>query len=279
MKIAYLSDIHTDAKINLKFLEPVILEIKKADPDIFILAGDITHKINILLQTLQLFDTILCPKLAIPGNHDIWSTTEITSFQKHEKILPEIFSQFGWHWLPGNPYKLSELAIVGTMGWYDYSFRHKKADISLQTYRSKRHGDFVWMDGVYGKWEKNEKKWSDSEILDWLLEIAEKDILSVKDFQTIVFVSHHIPLEDILYQNLPITKYSFLRAYMGSEKIGHLILKYPGIKYVICGHRHIATNTKVGKIKCYSNPLGYPRERNLFNFPSCYAKIVEIKNV
>lgn len=277
MKIAYLSDIHTDSKNNLNFLESVILEIKKLNPDIFILAGDITHHLHILLKTLQLFDSIHCPKLVIPGNHDIWSTTELTSFDKHEKILPEIFAQFGWHWLPKNPFKMSKIAIVGTMGWYDYSFRHKKANISITHYRSKRHGDFTWMDGVYANWQQNGKEWNDPEILDWVLKMAKNDITEVADFEKIIFISHHIPFENILYQHLPVTKYSFLRAYMGSEKIGELILQHPNIKYVICGHRHISIKQKIGKIQCYSNPMGYPRERKMLNFPSLYAKFFEIE--
>jgi predicted phosphohydrolase len=277
MTIAYLSDIHTDYKANLIFLREVIQLLIQRQPDLFILAGDISHHEDRLITTLAYFRGLTCPKLVIPGNHDIWSKTETTSFEKHDRILPLIFSEFGWHWLPTNPYRINDSwAIAGTLGWYDYSFAAKVLRIPPIQYRNKIHQGLMWMDGRFAKWERDTKAYQDHEVLAWCLEHLESDLDQLFDVPHLIGVSHHIPYEQLLFRHVPLSKWAFFRAYMGTQKIGNTFAKHPGLEHMIYGHRHYPIQKEVAGVQCHANPLCYPRERSEMDSPESFIQTFTI---
>ena len=91
MKIGVTSDLHTDVTpLNKKILPHIIEAVEQAGLDIFILAGDLSPNLLELAEILIAFteSNLNCPKLFVPGNHDIWISEhpDITSEQKYEAI-------------------------------------------------------------------------------------------------------------------------------------------------------------------------------------------------
>ena len=73
MKVAYTSDIHADITINNKLLIPYLVKrVKEISPDVFVIAGDISNSLDNLDYTLRQFDELICLRVMIPGNHDVW---------------------------------------------------------------------------------------------------------------------------------------------------------------------------------------------------------------
>ena len=51
--------------------------------------------------------------------------------------LPWRVRKLGWQWLQDEPHVSGGVAIVGSIGWYDYSFAQKSLEIPLRFYRAK----------------------------------------------------------------------------------------------------------------------------------------------
>lgn len=118
--------------------------------DVLILAGDIFHfKQQFLIDCLKLFDTFGGDKLFVAGNHDLW-TNSSDSLVLYEKILPKIVNQSGFHYLDQKPFIKGKVGFVGSVGWYDYSFKDSSLPIPERYYLDKRWPNVVtWNDGRY----------------------------------------------------------------------------------------------------------------------------------
>jgi hypothetical protein len=95
-------------------------------PDLLLLGGDLgtEHRFD---ACLALFDELTCAKAAVPGNHDVWVTSDDArgdSLAVYQQHLPAACAAHNVHYLDHGPLVLREagLAIVGTMNWYDYSW-------------------------------------------------------------------------------------------------------------------------------------------------------------
>src|SRR5688500_13559233 len=77
------------------------------------------------------------PKLFVAGNHELW-TRGPDSYRVFAEDLPRRVRAAGWHWLEGEPLRLGGgVAIVGTVGWYDYGFAHEPLGIPRRFYENK----------------------------------------------------------------------------------------------------------------------------------------------
>ncbi len=74
------------------------------------------------------------------SNHDVWLTdkTQTHSWALHEQQWPEQFLAHGFHPLHLATLQVNDVAFVGSMGWYDYSFRDNLG-IDLAHYRAVGH--------------------------------------------------------------------------------------------------------------------------------------------
>ena len=81
-----ISDLHTDYADNVKFLEG--FSDDDHTEDILIVAGDVSHDIKILRDTLCLLQTKFMHVAFVPGNHDLWVKRAGTqsSIQKFNEI-------------------------------------------------------------------------------------------------------------------------------------------------------------------------------------------------
>ena len=129
MQIGVTSDLHTDVTpLNKQILPYVVEAAEKAQPDLFILTGDLSPDLLELAKILIAFteSSLTCPKLFVPGNHDIWVIRypNVTSEQKYRAIA-EICRECGFHSLGAAPFVENGVGFCGTIGWYDYSFRQE----------------------------------------------------------------------------------------------------------------------------------------------------------
>ena len=63
------SDVHTDRENNLQWCKSLPVH---PHGDVLIVAGDLSHRLDIIEQTLKIFMERFTRVYFIPGNHDLW---------------------------------------------------------------------------------------------------------------------------------------------------------------------------------------------------------------
>ncbi len=259
MKIGVTSDLHTDVTpLNKQILPHIIEAAENAALDVFILAGDLSPNLFELAQILIAFteSDLNCPKLFVPGNHDIWVSEhpDITSEQKYDTITM-VCRESGFHPLDAAPFVKNGVGFCGTIGWYDYSFRHDRYNFSEETYASKKLMGSVWNDSNYAKWDG-----TDSEIARRFENKLRQQICSIKDaVSQIIVTTHHVPFQECVHfrGKLP---WDFFSAYMGSQGLGKLCLEEHLVTHTLFGHTHVPIRQQVGAITAICSPIGYLHE-------------------
>jgi hypothetical protein len=75
----------------------------------------------------------------------------------------------------------------------------------------------------------------------------------------VIAAIHQLPFRELLPP--PRTaQWDFAKAYLGSEKIGRLLLEYPNVREVFCGHSHFPAEAQVGHIHAKNTGCGYHRK-------------------
>ena len=263
MKIGVTSDLHTDVTpLNKQILPHIVEAAENAALDVFILAGDLSPNLFELAKTLIAFteSNLNCPKLFVPGNHDIWVSEhpDITSEQKYDTITI-VCRECDFHPLDATPFVKNGVGFCGTIGWYDYSFRHNKYKFSEETYASKQLLGSVWNDSNYAKWDG-----TDPEIARRFENKLRRQIRSIKDsVSQIIVTTHHVPFQECVRSRdkLP---WDFFNAYMGSQGLGNLCLEEQLVTHALFGHTHAPIRQQVGNVTAICSPIGY-----LHDLPAC----------
>jgi putative phosphoesterase len=257
LRIAAISDLHVlpDGS-DRQLLESIKQRVETLGPDVFIIAGDISDRLDILSDSLSRLSVDSCANLYVAGNHDIWfeEGKSPSSLEKYSKYMNEICSNNGFTHLPDHPFISGNIAFVGSMGWYDYTFRRPDLDISIEHYEQKEYLGAVWYDLFKIDWGYN-----DVEATDLLNRKLEYDLSTLpKSITQIVYVSHHLPFQELtIYKNrLP---WDFHSAFMGAQSTGRILENDGRIALSISGHSHIRNMATIGKITALSVPLGYGR--------------------
>jgi Icc-related predicted phosphoesterase len=216
-----------------------------------IIAGDIGVGVN-FHKVLGYFKT---KTLVVPGNHDLYvDHYSMESEYVYERGLKETCKKLNIHYLDSKPYIINDkVAVVGVMGWYDYSFKDLSVPATDYDYQRKRYGFTIWNDVNYVKWDYN-----DDSFTKYQLRKLKKFLEKVKHIETVIVVMHFVGYKEQLdcanyYKNLAETTgklhledirrtsntgWRFGNAFQGSDKFGKLIDKYENVKYVISGHQH-----------------------------------------
>lgn len=268
MRIVALSDLHYPK--HKDHLEKVTKKIRDSDADVLILGGDISaFKEKYYHQCLSLFEGFSGLKIATVGNHDLWVREGEDSYQRYKEWFPELFKAYGFHYLDSldQPLIYKRVAFVGNIGWYDYSFRQTEilvseeilvgyldkvqgkrvykswAELTYEDYarkvllyiKNKKFLITTWNDGAYISWV-----YSDHEFCNLMLEHLKAQLLQCQQSQNvekIVCISHHIPFkEGVKERTDPGLAYS--NAYMGSYRMGELLLNHPKVTIALWGHSH-----------------------------------------
>jgi len=276
MKIVYISDLHIDITENNKKLIPFLYNyILNNKPDIFIIAGDLANTNNEVHNFLNQFKNLNLLKIYVPGNHDLWIESKhqlkkgFDSSYKYEIKLNEICIDNNFKYPIFDPIILNECAIIGSVGWYDYSIRDKRLDdiYSINDYNIGTFGNKYWCDVKNSIWLENRdnenwkirsKKLNNLKIFDKIYNQFKNIIEKIpSNITKIIIIIHMSPFEKCI---IPKNEPDPFDAYEGSVEFGNYIKsRLPNKEIVfITGHRHKKLELTINeKIKVYRSPIGY----------------------
>jgi len=226
-----------------------------------VLLGDTAGRdLSVLRECLRLFDGFSGRKLLVPGNHCLWCCDGESSLDRYERTIPEAAREEGFEVLDHCPVVLDSLGLAGSIGWYDYSFRDEALAIPEAFYRAKvapgaaarmaehhglvaAHGDVLsdrqlsigtrWMDGEHVRLDM-----SDEEFLERLTGRLERQLAALAErADRIVAFLHHLPFGELVPRGRP-DRFAFAAAYMGSRRLGEVLMSCPKVTHVCCGHSH-----------------------------------------
>jgi 3',5'-cyclic AMP phosphodiesterase CpdA len=218
--------------------------------DALLIGGDIGEGVENIARCLALFQGFEGLKLAVPGNHDVWTKDEDhaphdASWTLHEEVLPQVFAQHGFHPLHLSPARLGGLVFVGSMGWYDYSFRDD-IGIDLPHYQSKTPPWSlwpIWNDARYARFP-----FDDPALVELLHERLRAQLDHLDPAAQVVALVHHVVTKELLVHPrwMVPKEWRYANAFLGAERLGELLTGDPRVSQVFCGHIHRAKTVHRG---------------------------------
>lgn len=275
MKILVTADLHYDIARSRDPTRDLARRVCAEGGDALVLVGDTAGaRLEPLGEVLELFGDFPHRKLLVPGNHCLWSRPGENSLDRYEKILPEFIRRYGFEMLDCAPVVLNDVGLAGSIGWYDYSFADEALGIPEAFYEAKispgaavelggyaelldAHRDRLternlairsrWMDGVNVRVGMSDKAFN--ELLCGRL-AEQLEALSAKVGRIIAFV-HHLPFAQLVPRDRP-DRFAFAAAFLGSPRLGEVLLNCPKVTHVYCGHSHWTSELKIEHITAVS---------------------------
>ena len=147
-----------------------------------------------------------------------------------------------------------DLALVGDVGWYDYSFAEEGFS-EEELYEMTAEGR-VWHDHWYNPWTKDNRGQTRRRLA--LLEEAMKEAGDLP----IIAVTHMLPVKAFTVP--PKGMWRLFNGYLGTPALQALYLKYP-VRIAVCGHVHYRSRVFVDNIRHICPCLGYAAEWPLYH--------------
>ena len=271
MRILVTADLHYNIA---RSQEPARLLARRAcaeGGDALVLVGDsAAAELDPLRQCLRLFADFPGRKFLVLGNHCLWCRSQEDSLHRYHRVLPQTAAEEGFHLLDESPAVVGDLALVGSVGWYDYSFRDLSLGIPEAFYRVKMapgaaaylglHSDLLaehraditaehltmlwrWMDGVHVRLGI-----SDEQFLALLAERLAAHLEQAAGLGgRIVAFLHHLPLAALVPPGRR-PRTAFAAAFMGAARLGDVLARCEKVSHVFCGHSHWPAEATVGRI-------------------------------
>jgi 3',5'-cyclic AMP phosphodiesterase CpdA len=276
MRLLVTADLHFNHRHSKPLAEQSIREMNAAGGDVLLVVGDTAVADGDELELCLSRFEFRGPKLFVAGNHELWTNRQDSYSIFHEE-LPRRVRELGWRWLETEPFVADEATIVGSVGWYDYSFARDGLGIPRRFYESKvspgaaeRFSEFAslfvpsediplaardvfarWNDGKFVKLHR-----SDEAFLEEVLRRLESQLNAAAGARRVVAAVHHVPFDQLL----PPTRgaqWDFARAYLGSPRIGQLLSRFANVSHVLCGHSHFGAEAHIGPIHAINIGSGY----------------------
>jgi predicted MPP superfamily phosphohydrolase len=279
MRILLTADLHYNHARSRPLADDLIDQMNRAGGDVLVVIGDTaTHEGDALEQCLSRF-RFPGPKLIVAGNHELW-TLGADSYAIFTDELPRRMRALGWQWLETDPFISpgADLAIIGTVGWYDYSFAQANLEIPHRFYEHKVSpgaaaylgGSYAplideaddlspralkivarWNDGRYVKLHR-----SDQDFLAELTQRFDRQLAAAAHVKTVVAVTHHLPFAELLPP--PRTaQWDFAKAYLGAAALGRTLLRHTNVRHAYCGHSHFPAAAQIQHIAAVNIGSGY----------------------
>jgi len=263
MRAWFVSDLHVDiCDWNTRLVDDIVDAMMKDTPDVLVCCGDICVSELTFRNVLAKFEHIDIPKLFVPGNHDVWLRKRDVfrcrkgwagdSWKKLE-LLSDICDSVGWKPLMSGPVIIDDVAFVGTMGWYDYSFRDEHLKVPIESYEAKGTTQQYWNDGIFACFYRNGKQDTDYKITEILNGELEKHLIEARG-RKIIACTHMIPFKEL--QGDMHRDGSFFNAFGGNATMGDLLVEH-GVSVSVSGHLHRNFHRVVRGIDCYQTSVGY----------------------
>ena len=275
MRLLITADLHVNHPRSRPLAIDLIDRMNQAGGDAVLLVGDTAVADGDDLEHCLTRFKFKGPKLFLCGNHELW-TQGPDSHRLFTLDLPQRIRALGWHWLETDPFITPSFAITGAIGWYDYSFASDRLAIPKRFYQAKLspgaaehlgRADLLadrsditpqsfelvarWNDGQFVKLHR-----SDEEFLEECLARLSMRLQSLAHLPRVIVATHHVPFHQLLPPGHS-TQIEFVKAYLGSEKLGHVIRAHANVTHVFCGHSHFATKATIGSIHAINIGSGY----------------------
>ncbi|MFW6062405.1 MAG: metallophosphoesterase [Planctomycetota bacterium] len=268
MKILVTADLHYNIGRSRQPAEQLARRVAGEGGDALVLVGDTAGAdLRAMREALQLFADFPGRRLLVPGNHCLWCQPGQDSLERYERVLPELAAEEGFSLLDHEPVVLGGVGLVGSVGWYDYSFRDPALGIPLEFYRAKlspgaaryygrrdlidRHADAVtdeqmrigarWMDVEHIRLPMSDEAFAEHLTRRLTAQLKE---MTLRTRQIAVFL-HHLPFEELLPHNRP-AKFRFAGAFLGARRMGEALRRFAAVSHVYCGHSHWRARKRVG---------------------------------
>ena len=256
--IALTADLHygTRHSAGQHATDELLKNLRADPPDLLILAGDIGAGED-FDRCLGLFDDLKCQKALTPGNHDIWVRPDDErgdSLHVYREHLPKLAAEHGFKYLDAEPLILPdvELAVVGSINWYDYSWGIEKlpalAPDWKERLRTKRFARGRHNDANYVRWNLDDGRFTHAvtTTLEAHLDRALKWVPSA------IVVTHHPSFRGLNYpKKEPIGLDGWLwEAFSGNVGMERVLeANAAKIPFAFCGHTHFARESRLGSIR------------------------------
>jgi predicted phosphohydrolase len=260
LKIIALADLHYNIPRCRDAVCAQAEKVCREGADVLVIAGDTASTdIQYFEQALAMFRGFPGRKLLVPGNHDIWVLAAEDSRNRYEQQLPDICSRYGFDYLDAGPVQVDGTAFVGSIGWYDYSFRDESLAVPMRFYEAKvgpgaadslrRHQHLVngyadvteemkritaiWRDGQHVRLGVTDAEFTQElagKMRRHLQEAAQRA-------ERIVAVVHHLPIREMA-PDTDAPNWRFARAFLGSTRFGEILDAESKVRHVLAGHSH-----------------------------------------
>jgi 3',5'-cyclic AMP phosphodiesterase CpdA len=284
LRIAVTADLHwgTRHAAGREATLALVEHLRENPPDLLILAGDIGAG-DEFAACLDLFDALPGRKAAVPGNHDVWVLPDDArgdSLAVYADHLPKVCARYGFHYLDAGPLILpgSDLAVVGSMNWYDYSWA--RADLPKlaadweDRLERKRFSRGVHNDAHYVRWTHDDASFTRLAVGTLARHVREASAA----VGNLIAVTHHPPFRGLNYpQPDPPTLDSLLwLAFSGNAGVEDLLAGADRVRFAFCGHTHFAREADLGHVRGYNVGGDYHFKRLLWlDWPAGTVEAVE----
>jgi len=292
VRIAVTADLHYGKNPNEDAAtESLADRIIQRDPDVIVIAGDVAIANPLsTVACLRLFAKATARKYVIPGNHDLWSRggeTSADSYTIWERLFTRSSELGGFLRFDHAPAMLEpvggvSIGLVGSIGWYDYSFTEGHGIPKRWLERKLMPGEdgrprAIWNDGRFIKWEHDDESFTRM-----LVDRLRNDVQTVRDESTsIVAVTHHLPFTELLpprddKDSPPGGVDRFTDAFLGSRAIGEVLLAEPKVTLAVSGHSHSPCEASIRHVRAITVGSSGAEKRALFFEADAAGNVVQV---
>lgn len=273
MRLCLTSDLHVEHHPDVV---PLVIERARAlRPDVLIVAGDVSSKLETIEAALAAMRAAAPRVLFVPGNHDLWMLPGSPSSRaRYEEAIPAACARAGVDAVGNEPVAIDGVVFCGVTGWYDYSLRNRALDdtFTRADYQRGAWGRLRWNDTLRVSWPGDDGAELDAPaICDQQVRLLERQLDDAGAHPTVV-VTHHLAFAGLVtsYASIPNAPpggekpWDFINGFMGSERLGEAMARAANVRAGVCGHTHFKKRVDVdgrgGRFTVESSPVGYPRE-------------------
>jgi predicted phosphohydrolase len=280
MRLLITADLHYDIPRSRPGVEDLARRAIAQGGDAIVLLGDSAGAdIDEFRRCLDRFAAFEGRRLVVPGNHCLWvpmppdAQPADASLERYETTLPAAATDCGFEWLDDGPVVVGDVALVGSIGWYDYSFRDESLGVPLEFYERKvspgyaiyhgmdelvaRHADRLgarqkriaarWMDGLRVRLGMTDEAFCRR----LNRRLGEQLEAVCPRVERVVALMHHLPFARLVPPDRP-DRFAFAAAFLGAERFGRTLLDHPRVEAVYCGHSHWPMRVRVGGLDAVS---------------------------
>ncbi len=266
--IVVTSDLHlgltTEAEIRA-----LVERIAAERPDLTVLAGDIGEGLPNVTACLRLFTELPGEVAVLMGNHDLWIHGHGPGSQElWERALPDAVREAGMLWLEDAIWRRGDLALVGSIAWYDYS----AIDPTVGPFTIEQIADYKarkFPDAFFMNWP-----WTDQEFAARCGDGLVARLQTLEDDPSVraTLVVTHDPVFEVQMLRKPgEIGWGKTNAFFGNLTLGQRLTPFRKLRWVISGHTHVGREGRVERPELAdAQPIG------AYVLPSDYHKPVHV---